>query len=338
METPTPMYPVEDVAIFMQLETMRLVLVSIVCLAIAEYIVCLPREIRYMWKQGPWTSVRVLFFLVRYTIFIDVPLNIPFNLAVGLGSRGCTPIIWIMSVVNVIGTGVSEAIIFKRAYALSRQSKVVGIILTAHWVLAQIAGITLSVVFARSVGFLPAMPELHSLYNRCTIIQGNTEYIGGINIITMISQIVATGVSFFYVSANFKLSTGHLIGAIYKDGVIYFIVMSVALIASAVASFVAPITWRFVGPLGSRTLYASLAVRMVLNLREAGERGTELDNTQHSRRAPSTLALHFARVPRRPAPEAGKDSNWLYTSTCVPENPINVAVTRTTDSRWDERA
>jgi len=92
-----PMTEEQIIKLLQELELMRLILVAIVCLALLEYIALLPREIHYMWGRGAWTSVRVLFFLVRYTVFIDLPLNIPLNRASGLGSAGCTPLLWMIS-------------------------------------------------------------------------------------------------------------------------------------------------------------------------------------------------------------------------------------------------
>jgi len=266
------------------LKTVRYVIVSVLAYASIDYCGSFTSEIRYMWR-GSWSTVKVLFFLSRYLVFVDVPMNVWFNEAVDPSPQMCSRVVSAMIVMTVLTTGLCEVVMFNRAYALSQQKRAVAIYLASHWIVAQAASLTLAGLFARSVTFITLPPSLPLRLNGCLVDGGQTLYAAVIIVIALFSQLVATGLSFYFVTRNFRKSSGYIIHEIYKDGILYFFVMSAILIACVVACFALPIGWMLVATVAARVFYALLATRMILNMREAAHivtrHGTE--SAQHIR-------------------------------------------------------
>jgi len=306
----------------LQLQKMRHFLVAVLTFATVDHLATMPREIQYMWS-GKWSTVKALFFIARYLVYIDVTIHIHLNEAPGYDPQACSRLIWTTTVLTVVGAGAGEAIVFKRAYALAYQSRVIGIFLATYWTLIQTAMVVLASLLAHSMEFFAMAPGTPAALDHCTVKSAKSTIVAGLNVMTLVGQLVATGISFNYASANFSFSRGDLRAVIYKDGIIYFVVMTGVLTVSVVASVAAPIAWRFVAPVTSRVLYTMLAARMVLNLRCAAERGTDAETTQQSQA--DAFSRRIGRFPLRHAESTvGDDSLW-FTATTARAPTINVS-------------
>jgi len=169
-----------------RLQRMRYLLTAIVVYGVTDYLGTFTREIEYM-HTGAWSLIKVLFFLSRYLVFVDVPLNMVLNEASGLSIATCSRLITTTVVMTMVATGLAEGVVFTRAYALSKQNRAVRIYLSLHWICSQAASLTLATLFARSAKVVAMPPGQPELLNRCIIMGGKTVYVAGLIINAMLS-------------------------------------------------------------------------------------------------------------------------------------------------------
>jgi len=271
---------------------MRYLIVIIQVYVVIDYIATLDGEIKHMWR-GRWTTVRALFFMSRYLVLIDIPLSVLVQELYGLNPKQCLSVIGPAMSLTAVGISLGEAIMFKRVHALSKQSRPWGIYLLTHWTIALITNLALSVFFIRSTKFGQIPPEAIRYYHRCFVYECDTGYWAAMLAVSLFTQLVITSLTLYFTYTNFRHASGSLMSTIYRDGSIYFVIMSAIITIAFITTVAFPIEWRFFAGIGSRVFQSTLSTRIVLRIRDSTEKdaGEPFPPQGHSSIGGGTLAF-----------------------------------------------
>ncbi|TFK24189.1 hypothetical protein FA15DRAFT_756736 [Coprinopsis marcescibilis] len=203
---------------------------------IAEYIETFPSEVNYIWP-APWSLIKVLFFLARYSAFIEVAFVIAYSFTErpDVSPATCEIHLGIAGLAVVASIALAEAIFFVRVYALSGRSKPMLFYLVLQWIVVHVGQVALMGHIIRSFAF-PMIPHI-------------TAKIGcfafplprAIPLLTaMFALPVFSGIALVLIMAYLGLKkfrhvhTTKLITIYFRDGFLYFIVLASLAIANIV--------------------------------------------------------------------------------------------------------
>ncbi|GAA6061404.1 hypothetical protein JCM10212_004462 [Sporobolomyces blumeae] len=106
---------------------------TVVCLTVLvwDHIVTFPAEYRYMWKQQRWTWTRALFFANRYWSIFAMTLPIVMYLG-SISKEVCEDgLLYVGVASGIVVTGLTDAILAIRTYAIYNRSRTILIVLLA---------------------------------------------------------------------------------------------------------------------------------------------------------------------------------------------------------------
>ncbi|KAG2019736.1 hypothetical protein CC2G_005149 [Coprinopsis cinerea AmutBmut pab1-1] len=214
--------------------------------------------------------------------FIDLPLVVIYYEWRMMPGLGCFGIFATTSLMCILSTGIAEAIMFLRVYALSKRKKSVAIYLSVHFGLVQAATVALYIVFANSLKFQDPLPGF-PIHIGCIPMEAKVNHLSTIFALVIVNQCVITALSFYFVLTNFKRSRGPLIDLLFEDGVFYFVVMSGITIANFVLSLTMPPDLQFVLSGIQRALHATIASRITIGMREYAQKDLHLSTPSISK-------------------------------------------------------
>ncbi|EAU81680.1 hypothetical protein CC1G_02696 [Coprinopsis cinerea okayama7 len=250
---------------------LKYVAVGVLTYIVSEYFATLEAEVKYIWGSK-WTPVKVLFFVIRYIGFVDLPLTIIWNEATGLPPVACHGIFGTTSLICNLVTVLAEAILFLRVHALSKRSRKVGIYLATHFIISHIFTFSLFFVFVDSLKFGPATPGMP-----CFPLESKMDQLIGTFGVILLNQVVLTALSFYFAIKHFKDTQSPLTTTLYHDGIFYFILMAGVTISNFILSFTMPPEHKFLLAPIQRALHATLSVRIILRMRASAQ--TDFDFT-----------------------------------------------------------
>ncbi|KAF8994891.1 hypothetical protein BDQ17DRAFT_1251259, partial [Cyathus striatus] len=135
-----------------------------------DYFLTLGSEIDLIWPS-PWNTVKVLFFLARYTPFIDLFNMAYHHFTYGLSERNCAASYHATGWLFLLGVSVTEAIQTFRTWAVWKNDRRIQTILPITY-----AGtlISATVLVAKFLGTLQSPLLLSPALEGCTVINGSS--------------------------------------------------------------------------------------------------------------------------------------------------------------------
>ncbi|KAI0812530.1 hypothetical protein BC629DRAFT_943496 [Irpex lacteus] len=233
-------------------------------------------EMDLMWKSR-WTFVKVLYFWTRYSPVADTILRIQGNFTV-LSPAECKLNDSITSYLVAIGVYTSEIILLWRTFALWRNSRPVRYILGVMWALTFPLGMYAVTLFILSTEFAPQpFPNQPG----CNLVKANLTIIGDF-IALAVLEIVIVGLTMVKAIESIRntsrMARGHhyVRNTLYRDGVLFFICLTVLSVASVIAPLVGPNSYAMLLPAILRIMHSTLCCRVILNLRTAAAKEDEI--------------------------------------------------------------
>lgn len=285
-------------------------------LVIADFLHTYPDEVRYMWTAPPNLPL-FLFFFLRYGVFIHIGLHIA-SLFPAVSPEWCglaTQRVGISTTILIAG---SEAILFLRVYAFTGRSKRVLAFLTLQATGGLTAAVVLLTRYLQSVQYVKApIPDM-----MCVPARANVGFAGGAFAALLANSIVVMLVMMYTAFLKHKKNKSCLFKIFWRDGVVYFILLSILASVNIVVNFTASghYTFLFVQP--EVFLHVILSTRMLLHLRSWASNtdvapkssgaaaypvgGISWQSDPYYNPAPPLAPMHFV---------AGKDSELSQTTT-----------------------
>jgi len=125
--------------------------VASLALLVYDYLLTLPQESACIWGQ-PWTPGKVLFYIVRYLGFIDVPMLIyaMFSDGSSASTHCLLPWVW-YSWSSVVSYVAADAVMGFRTWAIWHRGRACGVVLATAFVCGLISTFYFKVIFAKTV-------------------------------------------------------------------------------------------------------------------------------------------------------------------------------------------
>ncbi|EJD03637.1 uncharacterized protein FOMMEDRAFT_166989 [Fomitiporia mediterranea MF3/22] len=254
-----------------------------ICVALVAYdfLLTFVDEVRLIWP-AKWNVGKILFFLTRYPVFLDVALNLVDLIHPHLKLSLCKPIYQAAAWMSFTGITIAEIIMMMRVYAIWGAKREVLVFLVLFNLGIIIPDIILLQKSLRSLVFMPSpFPTLAP----CVLIQADTSvYIDFILIMvsefgtsnsygiflknnaTYVLSTVVIVMTFWKCFADWKGSRSPLMKTLFEDGLQYFISISLANLLVVKTANV-----DFSGLLFEiqRVLHAILSARMLIDIRDS---------------------------------------------------------------------
>ncbi|KAI3614949.1 hypothetical protein WG66_016784 [Moniliophthora roreri] len=222
-------------------------------LLLYDYLLTLDLEVNYIWKH-PLTVRSVLFFLNRYTPFVDTFLLLN-GLFVSLSIEECEKQRKVVAIFIFVGTAISEVILMLRVYALWGCRRWSEFICVALIVWKQITSIHLHLT---SEGCTPSEPVTGLLYLGPFALLALTETGTVLAILSVIKGY-----------RDLKNTRERWVVELYKDGLLYYIYLLAISLINIFTPLIRP-TW---GPFlvtPQRVLHSVFCNRVLFFLLKVG--------------------------------------------------------------------
>ncbi|KAF6744741.1 hypothetical protein DFP72DRAFT_65480 [Ephemerocybe angulata] len=244
-------------------------------LIIADYVHTFPDEVRLVWPR-PWGLPKALFLFVRYYTLIVI---------VGQGFRLGTrfpPTLTLLQCRRLfIFSGLSfaavlfgsEAILFVRVHAFSGRGRKMLAYLIIQYVVIQGAILFLIVKFLREMHFTSPLPTaVRSPFPElqfCRPFEAQKTLIGAAFVLMLGSITVIMFIMGYLAHQKHRGLRSELLRVFYKDGITYFICLSIMTSVNVFITFAAPKDLQFLFLEMEVALHGILSTRMILHLRKA---------------------------------------------------------------------
>ncbi|TFK17662.1 hypothetical protein FA15DRAFT_675936, partial [Coprinopsis marcescibilis] len=242
---------------------------------VVDYIQTLPSELHYLWT-APWSPIKVLYILARYSAFISAAIIIRFTGSEGQGFslETCRGYFYAGCMSILVTVAFSEALLFIRVYALSGRSKVTLAWLIVQFILVHGAQFTLMGVAITGVEFTVLPDPLGTVFGCASTSTADFGVILSILFATFVfSGVVLTALTAWFGFRKFRHSQAtNLVTVFFRDGLIYFALITGTAIANIVVSVSGVDSSNFIMGESQGVFHSILACRLVLHLRETGNK------------------------------------------------------------------
>ncbi|TFK24196.1 hypothetical protein FA15DRAFT_432487 [Coprinopsis marcescibilis] len=273
---------------------------------VADYVETFPSEVNYIWS-APWSLVKVLFLLARYSAFIEATFVIAYSFTErsDLSPVTCEIHLGIAGLAVVASIALAEAIFFVRVYALSGRSRPMFFYLIFQWTAVHVGQFVLMGYIIRSFEY-PIIPDI-------------TAQIGcfafpiprAIPLLTALFALpVFSGSTLVLIMAYLGLKkfrhvhATNLITIYFRDGLLYFIVLASLAIANIVLGLNITGPSNFVIGEFQGILYSILSCRLLIHMRQVGNKTSMTTNELSG--ATAFANRDRAQSPKRKGQQGGK--------------------------------
>lgn len=237
-----------------------------------EAIACFPEEVVYIWPAD-WGHVKILYLLARYFVYV------PFVFAALLTNSQSSPSvvtcrIWVVagSVAVFAVSTIAGTLLALRVYALTGRNRVVGIFLACLGIALHTAAYVLDVGAMNDPTLHPPspVPLLFPCVSRRSGNAGNGVMLA--YCMVLVTEVVFLGMTLWLCLTKYRASDSSLVSSLYRDGLWYFVVLSLSSVANIICYARAPagLASLFVSP--QTMLHGVISTRMVLHLRKTAAR------------------------------------------------------------------
>jgi len=125
--------------------------VACLALLVYDYLITFTQEVAYIWGKR-WTPGKVLFCMVRYLGFVDIPMLLYAMLTNAASETGHCAFPWLWYTWSAgLGFLTADTVIALRTWAVWRRSRACGAVLGAAFLLTLIVTVYFKVVFSRTI-------------------------------------------------------------------------------------------------------------------------------------------------------------------------------------------
>jgi len=295
---------------------MNYTFVAAAAVLICDYFTMLRQEIELIWFSK-WTYTKVAFLVIRYTAIVGAIFILYFELAYVL-PEVCKVLLPLTIFLLASLTCLAEAIFALRTWAIWQRHRAVGIILGILTVVNAVTQFVALIVFTISLKYGVLNPELYPVITGCdvTVLSMRALIIYPL-VFSAVEAVVLTLMVISAVRSYRRGNKSKLSMIIHRDSILFYVfTLGVPLF------YLLPIQGLYQWTPMALALYSTLAVRMILNMRRAGNRGMETE--LHELPVLSTQ-LRFAPAPIDPTEE--RDTETQTSGDLEDQNRSNDSMT-----------
>ncbi|KAF6751034.1 hypothetical protein DFP72DRAFT_909106 [Ephemerocybe angulata] len=239
-------------------------------LVVVDFIQTFPDEVRLMWP-APSSVPKFLFFLARYYILLHTVFRMIYEQARGLSPEACKITFVLVFVSSSFAVLCAESILFIRVWAFSHRNRKIGIYLTLQFFSIHVPALVLMIQFVKSVKFAPLVFRTWT----CIPVYGDYVWLGVCFCLALASVVTIMLIMVSIALKNYRQIKSDLFTLFYRDGILYFLCLSVLASANIAVNFLAPPAYKFLLLEMQVLTHVILSTRMLLHLREWSERDKE---------------------------------------------------------------
>ncbi|TFK50620.1 hypothetical protein OE88DRAFT_1661137 [Heliocybe sulcata] len=246
------------------LQVVRYTQVASMAVLIIEWFLVIGEEVEYIWR-APWTFIKVLYLLSRYTPFLDTPFDLIIYLHPRISSEECQISYKIATASTFIGMTISECILVARTYAIYGLSRTVGVTLGIGVVISTIVGSITLAIYEGSLVFGPApSPAIPGCFLR------KSNNIVFFNFVILLCWEFLIVILTTYKGIRvLRISRVPTMEILYRDGIVFFFVLLILSSANIAVFLAAPPEYLDLLDTLTRCLHSIVCCRVLLNLRAA---------------------------------------------------------------------
>ncbi|KAJ2930412.1 hypothetical protein H1R20_g6695, partial [Candolleomyces eurysporus] len=269
---------------------------------VADFLHTFPTEVQLMWPT-PLSVPKVLFFALRYYILIHHILAVLYGLPTGRSPEQCRTAFVRIGISSILVVVASEAILFIRVYAFSGRNRKVLIYLILQFLAIHASAFVLLTKFLQTVKFVKfPIPNLV-----CMPASTNGHMLGGVFALLLASVVIVMFIMIYIAFRKHRNFNSALLTIFYRDGIFYFICLSVLASANIVVNLAAPDGGlKFLLVQTEIDLHVILSTRMLLHLRGWAERERKNNDTNNVKDTGTMGAMEYStnyRAHERPLSE-----------------------------------
>ncbi|TEB31415.1 hypothetical protein FA13DRAFT_1732855 [Coprinellus micaceus] len=233
-----------------------------ISLVAVEILHSLPEEVALIWKSE-WNTGKILFLLSRYLVFFDASIALYYTSTANT-VKLCEPLFAAGSSLTVVGVTLAEIILYLRVFALSGRSRWVAALLVTCFV--GFHGTTF-VFLARFIQSLEYAQSPIPTIVGCLPVKASAKDLSIVFVLIMASEIVILIITLWLIFSKFRQSKNRLVTLFYRDGLVYFVLLTAISAGNIICNLVAPPGYSYLLATPQRALHSILATRMVLHIR-----------------------------------------------------------------------
>ncbi|KAJ7507383.1 hypothetical protein B0H11DRAFT_1971517 [Mycena galericulata] len=245
------------------IQAVRYMHVVDITILLFDYSVTMDLEMSLMWSSK-WSLSKFLFFLSRYSPLFDVPVLLYYSMMPNLSFELCSQLHAAASWGTIFGIAVAEAILILRTYALSGRKRSVLIFFTTVWTIAILSSIVLLELFLRSVIYgPPPSPDVPG----CFLVDGDVVFASVPFVLVLLNDTIIMAYTLWIGLRNYRHSRNPLILALYRDGIKYYIFLSIISLINVATLLQAPKPMAQLFNTFLRVVHSVLSTRILLHVR-----------------------------------------------------------------------
>ncbi|KAF9054225.1 hypothetical protein BJ165DRAFT_1437025 [Panaeolus papilionaceus] len=205
-------------------QALRYICVSSTVILVYDTILTLDLEIAYVWRSR-WSLMKFLYFLTRYSAFIDTPPLLTFYLAPNMGTEQCSRLHMGQQWLFGLGVGSAQGILVLRTIALYDHDRNLRSYICLFLFLVYTPVTLILVFWANAAKFGPTPPGIHGCH-----IKGKNYILFTAYIALALTETVLVVLTVRQVLRKFghfwrdeEKSSYSLIRTFNRDGVLFFI-------------------------------------------------------------------------------------------------------------------
>jgi len=268
---------------------------SIVTVLVYDWLLILPREVKFIWRAS-WNWTKVLYLFTRYTPFASMALMLRNQFVFDPTPESCRMVLSASCWLSVIGMDLTEVVLAVRTYAVWNKDKRVGIGLALLLGLCQIPNAIIADRFIQGIDLI--QNPYPDIYRGCAAVRATKLiFVNWVVFITMEGVVLAL----MTISAlkTYRKHVSNFLEVIYVDGIRFYLYTFCVTLANILITLLLPIDFIAVGSSIEIVLHSSLACRLVIGLREAGQEFGSKSEPSELSELPGDDTVEFSRINRR---------------------------------------
>ncbi|KAJ7128801.1 hypothetical protein C8R43DRAFT_1027203 [Mycena crocata] len=239
-------------------------------LLVFDYLLTLNLEVSLVWPSR-WSISKILFILSRYLVFCEVAPGLYYILAPHVDQRHCFVINAALIIGRLVGIAIAEAMLLLRTYALSGREKNVLVVFGIIYTLGVSTSLVTLSLFIHSSEYSETPLGLPG----CDLSGGQFIFVGIPFMIIVVNELAMMGYSLWLGVKSYRHSRNPLVITLYRDGIAYFVFLTVASSLNLVILIAGPPHMQDLLNNLLRVLHAIFSCRILLHVREAERRRHE---------------------------------------------------------------
>ncbi|PVF99320.1 hypothetical protein CPB86DRAFT_677997, partial [Serendipita vermifera] len=247
----------------------RYALVAGFTLGVFDHLLTLDREIRHIWKAKTWTASRAIFLFTRYSFYPLMIAHTYDSLGPPKTNKFCAEWTGVSTYWTYFIYSMMHWLVALRVYAYWGKSKPVFYSFVTLWSIAFIATTVEASIWVHQ--YVRTTAVFDPIFNVCTF--GSPKWLPAVHVSFLVLEIPA----FFLTAYKYRLDSKRvlqttLINTLIQDGILYFFLVLLLTIGTALFVTFAPLSMSGVPRYLTLGIVMVAVTRLVLSLRAAAER------------------------------------------------------------------